>query len=261
MSDKEKIGELKNETMNSLNGYINAETEEIAEDVDKTCNNIINKFMEIANELSIPINEEYIISQMSITKHEIVEELQNSNEYLSEEIYLRLNRLIDTLIEENGELRMVSGALEGLIDSKKQEKKQEYIRIEDLMDERIKDLVSNASRRLYNLQMSRSEETLEQLECYVNRVKSNEINRIVENLDMKDTLLFENIEKKIENFCREVERIEEQKKEEETEKKSWELSEKEAEKINPQEAIEAAEKKAQKRENERTLDLPSNILE
>lgn len=75
MSDKEKIGELKNETMNSLNGYINAETEEIAEDVDKKCNNIINKFMEIANELSIPINEEYIISQMSITKHEIVEEL------------------------------------------------------------------------------------------------------------------------------------------------------------------------------------------
>ena len=76
---------------------------------------------------------------------------------------MRLNRLIDTLIEENGELRMVSGALEGLIDSKKQEKKQEYIRIEELMDERIKDLVSNASRRLYNLQMGRGEETLEQL--------------------------------------------------------------------------------------------------
>lgn len=261
-----KIEALKDETMQAIERIIEINSDKRQSDTKKqSTTTIINGFEDIFKQKGIKVDEEYVQGQLYV----LINEIEKGNKVLDDNLLTQINRVLNKHIEYSIEAPEEERDLslqrnESIADDMLEEdellrrKKTNNNQIPKI-EEYLHDIFSHEMRRNEYRGIRLTEANLEELRYEIlNRLKYRSSERMINFFESQNNELTENIKTKLSEFFEIVKQEvlqQEKQKENQQPRKSWELSEEEMEKIDPQKAVENLGGKQQDRRLDELRDM------
>lgn len=244
-----KIETLKDETMQAIKRIIEINSDKRQSDTKKqSTTTIINGFEDIFKQKGIKVDEEYVQGQLYV----LINEIEKGNRELDDDLLTQINRVlnkhIEYVIEAPEEERDLSlqrneSRTDDVLEEDKmlRHKKTNNNQIPKI-EEYLHDIFGHEMRKNEYRGIRLTEANLEELRYEIlNRLKYRSSERMISFFEGQNNELTENIKTKLSEFFEIVKQEvlqQDQQKENQQPRKSWELSEEEMKKIDPKKAVE-----------------------